>query len=202
MTLSPDITDHPARVLIVDDEPHNRQLLEVMLAPDGYRPPDRRQRRGSARDRGAAAARPHPARRHDARDGRLRGDRQDQGQPGDQEHPGHHHHGPGRSQRPDARAERRRGGLSQQARRSGRTVRAGEEPGAPEGVRRLLRQLQPRARAARANVDHDAVVDQRFRLRLRPGWAFRVRESTAARPVGHHARGGGGQEFLRPEISR
>ena len=36
MTISPDITDRPARVLIVDDEPHNRQLLEVMLAPDGY----------------------------------------------------------------------------------------------------------------------------------------------------------------------
>jgi PAS domain S-box-containing protein len=31
-----DITDHPARVLIVDDEPHNRRLLEVMLAPGGY----------------------------------------------------------------------------------------------------------------------------------------------------------------------
>jgi two-component system sensor histidine kinase/response regulator len=36
MTLSLDITDHPARVLIVDDEPHNRQLLEVMLATGGY----------------------------------------------------------------------------------------------------------------------------------------------------------------------
>jgi signal transduction histidine kinase/response regulator RpfG family c-di-GMP phosphodiesterase len=28
--------DHPARVLIVDDERHNRQLLEVMLAPEGF----------------------------------------------------------------------------------------------------------------------------------------------------------------------
>jgi PAS domain S-box-containing protein len=27
--------DHPARILIVDDEPHNRQLLEVMLTPEG-----------------------------------------------------------------------------------------------------------------------------------------------------------------------
>ena len=26
----------PARVLIVDDERHNRQLLEIMLEPDGY----------------------------------------------------------------------------------------------------------------------------------------------------------------------
>ena len=31
----PSIGDDPARVLIVDDEPHNRQLLEVMLAPEG-----------------------------------------------------------------------------------------------------------------------------------------------------------------------
>jgi two-component system sensor histidine kinase/response regulator len=36
MTLSLDITDHPALVLIVDDEPHNSQLLEVMLATGGY----------------------------------------------------------------------------------------------------------------------------------------------------------------------
>jgi PAS domain S-box-containing protein len=35
--LSPrsDIGYHPARVLIVDDDRHNRQLLEVMLAPEG-----------------------------------------------------------------------------------------------------------------------------------------------------------------------
>jgi signal transduction histidine kinase/DNA-binding response OmpR family regulator len=31
-----DVADHPARVLIVDDERPNRQLLEVMLAPEGY----------------------------------------------------------------------------------------------------------------------------------------------------------------------
>jgi CheY-like chemotaxis protein len=36
MTSRPEFTDRPALVLIVDDEPHNRQLLEVMLAPDGY----------------------------------------------------------------------------------------------------------------------------------------------------------------------
>jgi len=36
VTRSLDSTDHPARVLIVDDEPHNRQLLEVMLATGGY----------------------------------------------------------------------------------------------------------------------------------------------------------------------
>ena len=32
----PDVTDHPARILIVDDELHNRRLLEVMLGPEGF----------------------------------------------------------------------------------------------------------------------------------------------------------------------
>jgi PAS domain S-box-containing protein len=32
----PDVRDHPARVLIVDDDSHNRELLEVMLEPEGY----------------------------------------------------------------------------------------------------------------------------------------------------------------------
>src|SRR4029077_16514755 len=36
MNPSPDIADHPARILIVDDERLNRQLLEVMLAPEGF----------------------------------------------------------------------------------------------------------------------------------------------------------------------
>jgi two-component system cell cycle sensor histidine kinase/response regulator CckA len=36
MTWGPDTSDHQPRVLIVDDERHNRQLLEAMLAPEGY----------------------------------------------------------------------------------------------------------------------------------------------------------------------
>ncbi len=36
MNVSPDVADHPARVLIVDDERQNRELLEAMLAPEGY----------------------------------------------------------------------------------------------------------------------------------------------------------------------
>ncbi len=36
MNSSPDVADHPARILIVDDERHNRQLLEVMLKPEGF----------------------------------------------------------------------------------------------------------------------------------------------------------------------
>jgi len=35
MTPGPEIGYHPSRVLIVDDERHNRDLLEVMLAPEG-----------------------------------------------------------------------------------------------------------------------------------------------------------------------
>jgi PAS domain S-box-containing protein len=36
VNLSADSFDHPARILIVDDEPQNRQLLEVMLASEGF----------------------------------------------------------------------------------------------------------------------------------------------------------------------
>ncbi len=36
MSPSPDVTDHPARILIVDDERHNRQLLELLLRPEGF----------------------------------------------------------------------------------------------------------------------------------------------------------------------
>ena len=33
----PGMADHPPRVLVVDDEPSNLQLLEVMLTPEGYK---------------------------------------------------------------------------------------------------------------------------------------------------------------------
>src|SRR6202171_4424796 len=36
MYSNPTLADHPARVLIVDDEPHTRQVLEVMLTPEGH----------------------------------------------------------------------------------------------------------------------------------------------------------------------
>ena len=36
MNPSPDVSGHPARILIVDDERQNRQLLEIMLAPEGF----------------------------------------------------------------------------------------------------------------------------------------------------------------------
>jgi CheY-like chemotaxis protein len=37
MRQDPKASEHPARILIVDDERHNRQVLEVMLKPEGYR---------------------------------------------------------------------------------------------------------------------------------------------------------------------
>ncbi len=36
MNPDPDVAHRPARVLIVDDERHNRELLEVMLTREGY----------------------------------------------------------------------------------------------------------------------------------------------------------------------
>jgi PAS domain S-box-containing protein len=36
MNASPAIANGPARILIVDDERHNRELLEIMLAPEGF----------------------------------------------------------------------------------------------------------------------------------------------------------------------
>jgi signal transduction histidine kinase len=36
MNLASDIGGHPARILIVDDDRHNRQLLDVMLTPEGF----------------------------------------------------------------------------------------------------------------------------------------------------------------------
>jgi len=36
MNAHPGLAEHPARILIVDDERHNRELLEVMLTPQGF----------------------------------------------------------------------------------------------------------------------------------------------------------------------
>jgi PAS domain S-box-containing protein len=38
MSPRPGIAEHPARILIVDDERHNRELLKVMLTPEGFLP--------------------------------------------------------------------------------------------------------------------------------------------------------------------
>ena len=36
MNPRPDIAEHPARILIVDDERQNRVLLEIILRAEGY----------------------------------------------------------------------------------------------------------------------------------------------------------------------
>jgi two-component system, sensor histidine kinase and response regulator len=36
MNSRPDIADHPARILIVDDEREGREILEIMLSPEGF----------------------------------------------------------------------------------------------------------------------------------------------------------------------
>ena len=79
-------------------------------------------------------------------------------------------------------------------------------------VRNLLRlkaygdyydKLQPGARAAGAHVDRRRCRQSATSPTSSTGdGRFAVRQSTAPRPVGDHAGGGGGQEFLRPEISR
>ena len=38
MSPRPDVADHPPRILIVDDERANRELLKVMLTPEGFLP--------------------------------------------------------------------------------------------------------------------------------------------------------------------
>jgi CheY-like chemotaxis protein len=36
MSTARDLADQPIRILIVDDERHNRELLKIMLEPEGY----------------------------------------------------------------------------------------------------------------------------------------------------------------------
>jgi CheY-like chemotaxis protein len=36
MNLSPDIADHRARILVVDDERDNREVMEIVLTRDGF----------------------------------------------------------------------------------------------------------------------------------------------------------------------
>jgi CheY-like chemotaxis protein len=36
MNASPDIADHPARILVVDDERDNRELLDIILTWEGF----------------------------------------------------------------------------------------------------------------------------------------------------------------------
>ena len=46
---APSVTDTPAKVLVVDDTPHNVKLLADLLGVKGYAVCDRGERRGGAR---------------------------------------------------------------------------------------------------------------------------------------------------------
>ena len=146
MNPGPDIFDHPAR----DPDcgrrtPQPAAAARSCSAPEGFHLRDAASGEEALAMVQDAAARSDPAGHHDAGDGRLRGGGPHQGRPRHQEHSRHHDHRARRSRRPDARAERRRRGLSHEAGGSGRAVRAGEEPAAPQGVRRLPRSIQPDA---------------------------------------------------------
>ena len=102
----------------MDDERHNRQLLEVMLTAEGFH----LLTAASGEEALAMVAQEPPDLilldiMMPGMDGyqvtaRIKGN------PATRNIPGHHDHCPGRSRRQDARAERRRRGLSQQAGRS------------------------------------------------------------------------------------
>ena len=68
-------------VLVIDDDPTVRDLLQRFLAREGFRVVDRRRRRGGAAAGPRAAAARHHARRDDARHGRLGGADRAQGRP-------------------------------------------------------------------------------------------------------------------------
>ena len=119
-------------ILIVDDEPQNRKLLEALLRPEGYvtltanngeeaLAPVRLQLPGS-----------DPARRDDARHGRLRGGEDPQDRPRHVAHPDHHGDGPDRSGRPPRRPQCRGRGVPDQAGQPGRAVAAGPQPAATQ----------------------------------------------------------------------
>ena len=80
------------RILLVEDEEDNMQILRDLLASAGYEIDRGWQRRGGAGGRGEAAAGPHPD-GHSASDhGRLRGDTPHQGRSGAAIDPDHRDH--------------------------------------------------------------------------------------------------------------
>ena len=61
-----------SRILVVDDTPANIQTLAAILKANGYQISIATNRKTGAESAGPRPARPHPARRDDAGDGRLR----------------------------------------------------------------------------------------------------------------------------------
>ncbi len=84
--------DMSKRILVVEDQEDNRQILRDLLGSVGYRDDRSRERRGGDHGRDRAAARPDPDGYPAADHGRLRGDPPHQGRPRAQGHPDHRRH--------------------------------------------------------------------------------------------------------------
>ena len=143
-----------ARVLVVDDNPANRKLLEVAAQQRIFRSPDRVERPGRDRHLRKGDVRHRPARRDDAGHGRLRG------LPAAEEPYLHrasadrHGHRARPARRPRARPGGRRRRFPHQADRRDATHRARALAGAAEGDDRRI--AQPRQHDRRAR--HDRAV--------------------------------------------
>ena len=144
------------RILVVDDDRLSQRLLQDMLVPLGYAVSVAGRRAGRARAGAAHPAPPGPARRRDARHGRLRGLRAAQGRRRDGPHPGGARDLARGAGVQDPRPGRRRERLSRQAGRRGRAGAAREEPAARRGVRGLPPAAQRAARRPGARADAPA----------------------------------------------
>ena len=178
------------RVLHVDDEPDIREVVELSLSLD----PDLtvrslRLRRRCARGRGDLVARPDPARRHDADDGRADHAHASAAEPEDRRHPGGVHDGAGAAARARAFRLARRRGRDRQAVRSDDAGRLGAQ------LRR--RACRGDCRAARKLPRADAGERQGAGAALRRAGAIRRGQSAALDRIGSiaHSIAGGGAIF-------
>ena len=176
------------RVLHVDDEPDIREVVELSLGLD----PDLtvrslRLRRRCARGGGGLAARPDPARRHDAGDGRADHADASAAKPADRRHPGGVHDGAGAAARARAFRLARRRGRDRQAVRSDDARRLGAQlyrrpVGRDRGAAREL----PRARARERQG-----AGARSARRLRDPARRSAPRSSASASIAHSIAGGG-----------
>ena len=166
MTASLEVGQRSARVLIVDDEIHNRTLMEVMLSPEGFVLQTAISGEEALADGGGGCPGSHPARHHDARDRRLSGRREDQGRPRHREHPRDHGDRPGRLPVEAVRIERGGRRLHHQTRRSARPVRTRAAPAAAEGAQRLPGSVSPDPRKRRLRAHRRSAPGARARPAL------------------------------------
>ena len=151
-----------ARILVVDDVPANVKLLEARLSAEYFDVVTASNGAEALDDRRARRMRHHPARRHDARHGRLRGLPPPEVQSGDPFHSGGHDHRARQPRRPRARARCRRRRFPDQAGVRHRADRAGALADAAEDDDR---------RAAHAR--HHLARDRHAGARARGGRRYR-----------------------------